>query len=56
MGDQVHYVEGDVKDRLGLTALLVRPDEIVACACEGGANPKDAVEAGSRWFAVRGRR
>ncbi|WP_027685750.1 FAD-dependent monooxygenase [Rhizobium leguminosarum] len=50
-GDRVKYVRGDVKDRLGLTALLVRPDGIVAWACEGEANPEDAVEAGSRWFA-----
>lgn len=50
--DRVKYVEGEVKDRLGLTALLVRPDGIVAWACEGESNPEDAVEAGSRWFAV----
>ncbi|WP_436279058.1 hypothetical protein [Rhizobium leguminosarum] len=38
---------------LGLTALLVRPDGIVAWACEGEASPGDVAEAGSRWFAVR---
>ncbi|TBZ43131.1 FAD-dependent monooxygenase [Rhizobium leguminosarum] len=51
-GDKVKYVRGEVKDRLGMTALLVRPDGIVAWACEGEVNPEDAVEAGSRWFAV----
>ncbi|AUW41052.1 hypothetical protein CUJ84_Chr000645 [Rhizobium leguminosarum] len=50
MGDPV---QGDVKGLLGLTALLVRPDGIVAWACEGEANAEEAVEAGSLWFAVR---
>lgn len=47
---RITYVAGDVKDRLGLSAVLVRPDGFVAWA--GGAAPdeEDASRAVSRWF------
>jgi 2-polyprenyl-6-methoxyphenol hydroxylase-like FAD-dependent oxidoreductase len=51
-GDRVRYVEGDARDRLGLTAALVRPDGVVAWACEGEPDPAEAAKAASRWFAV----
>jgi 2-polyprenyl-6-methoxyphenol hydroxylase-like FAD-dependent oxidoreductase len=49
-GNRVAYLAGDAKDRLGLSALLVRPDGIVAWAVEGEANPDDLVRHVSRWF------
>jgi 2-polyprenyl-6-methoxyphenol hydroxylase-like FAD-dependent oxidoreductase len=49
-GDRVAYVAGDATDRLGLSALLVRPDGIVAWAIEGEADPDDLVRRLSRWF------
>jgi len=48
--DQVAYVASDAQDRLGLSAVLVRPDGIVAWAAEGIAEPGEVVEAASRWF------
>jgi 2-polyprenyl-6-methoxyphenol hydroxylase-like FAD-dependent oxidoreductase len=52
-GDRIAYVASDAKDRLGLTAVLVRPDGIVAWAGEGGPNVEEAAEAASRWFGER---
>jgi hypothetical protein len=47
---KVTYVASDVKARLDLSAVLVRPDGFVAWA--GGATPdlEDAAQAASRWF------
>lgn len=47
---RVEYVAGEAKDRLGLSALLVRPDGIVAWAAEGDAEIDDVVRQVSRWF------
>ena len=47
------YVAGDAKERLGLSALLARPDGIVAWACESAVRVQDAAEAASRWFGAR---
>jgi FAD binding domain len=49
-GDRLRYVGGDAKDRLGLTAVLVRPDGVVAWACEGEPDLAEAAKAASRWF------
>jgi 2-polyprenyl-6-methoxyphenol hydroxylase-like FAD-dependent oxidoreductase len=48
--DRIAYVASDVKDRLGLSAVLLRPDGFVAWA--GGAAPdhEEAGQAASRWF------
>jgi 2-polyprenyl-6-methoxyphenol hydroxylase-like FAD-dependent oxidoreductase len=48
--DRITYVACDAKDRLGLSAVLVRPDGFVAWACEGKPNPDDASRAATRWF------
>jgi 2-polyprenyl-6-methoxyphenol hydroxylase-like FAD-dependent oxidoreductase len=50
--DRITYVAGNVQDRFGLNAVLVRPDGIVAWAWEGKGNfdPEDAARATSRWF------
>ncbi|USX56212.1 FAD-dependent monooxygenase [Lentzea sp. HUAS12] len=47
---QVHYAAGRAKDELGLAAVLVRPDGIVAWADNGHADPKSFERAAARWF------
>jgi len=48
--DRIPYVASDAKDRLGLSAVLVRPDGVVAWAGEAAANDDEAAQAASRWF------
>jgi 2-polyprenyl-6-methoxyphenol hydroxylase-like FAD-dependent oxidoreductase len=50
-GDHVRYVGSDAKDRLGLAALLVRPDGFVAWASDTTPTRDDVVRAATRWFA-----
>ena len=47
---RITYVAGGAKDRLGLSAVLVRPDGFVAWAAETAPNYDDAARAASRWF------
>jgi hypothetical protein len=47
---KVTYVASDAKDRLGLSAVLVRPDGVVAWACEATPDLEEAARAMSRWF------
>jgi hypothetical protein len=47
---KVKYVASDVKDRLGLSAVLVRPDGVVAWAREATPDLEEAARAMSRWF------
>jgi 2-polyprenyl-6-methoxyphenol hydroxylase-like FAD-dependent oxidoreductase len=47
---RVTYVASDTEDRLGLSAVLVRPDGVVAWAAEGESDPEKAAQAVSRWF------
>ncbi|MGY5778110.1 FAD-dependent monooxygenase [Rhizobium sp. LEGMi135b] len=47
--DRITYVATDAKDRLGLSALLVRPDGVVAWVGETNFNPEDAARAASKW-------
>jgi 2-polyprenyl-6-methoxyphenol hydroxylase-like FAD-dependent oxidoreductase len=54
-GDRVRYVASDAKDRLGLRALLVRPDGVVAWASDTTPRPEEVTRAASRWFANRER-
>jgi hypothetical protein len=51
-GDQVRYVAGDAKDRLGLSALLVRPDGFVAWASDTTPDPEEITRAAARWFST----
>jgi 2-polyprenyl-6-methoxyphenol hydroxylase-like FAD-dependent oxidoreductase len=51
-GDHVKYVASDVKDRLGLRALLVRPDGFVAWASDTTPNPEDVSRAAAKWFGI----
>jgi 2-polyprenyl-6-methoxyphenol hydroxylase-like FAD-dependent oxidoreductase len=52
-GDRVRYLASDTKDRLGLRAVLVRPDGFVAWASETTPSAKDVMRAAARWFARR---
>jgi 2-polyprenyl-6-methoxyphenol hydroxylase-like FAD-dependent oxidoreductase len=51
--DRIAYVASDATDRLGLSAVLVRPDGFVAWAGEADPNLEEAAEAASRWFGER---
>jgi 2-polyprenyl-6-methoxyphenol hydroxylase-like FAD-dependent oxidoreductase len=52
-GARLRYVGGDVTERLGLGALLVRPDGVVAWATDTTANADDLTRAAARWFLSR---
>jgi 2-polyprenyl-6-methoxyphenol hydroxylase-like FAD-dependent oxidoreductase len=47
---RIAHVASDVKDRLGLSAVLVRPDGVVAWAAEADPDHEQAAQAASRWF------
>lgn len=49
-GDRITYVAGDAKDRLGLSAALVRPDGFVVWAADGVPEYEEAAQVTSRWF------
>ena len=51
---RINYVASDVVERLGLTAVLVRPDGFVAWASETSPDYEDATAAVSRWFGKPG--
>ncbi|OKL60869.1 hypothetical protein UA08_03360 [Talaromyces atroroseus] len=51
--DKISYISLDAKDRRGLSALLVRPDGVIAWAIDHHAKPDDIVAATTaieRWF------
>ncbi|WP_199099099.1 FAD-dependent monooxygenase [Dyella sp. ASV21] len=50
---RITYVASDAQDRLGLNALLVRPDGVVAWVDEGDLDHEKAARAASRWFGER---
>ncbi|MFK0162572.1 FAD-dependent monooxygenase [Rhizobium sp. NPDC090279] len=52
--DRITYVAGDAKDRLGLSALLVRPDGFVAWVGEAEPDAEEAARAVLRWFGEAG--
>ena len=52
-GDRVSYVDGEPKDRLGLSALLVRPDGFVAWASDTTPSPEEVTRAAAKWFTSR---
>jgi 2-polyprenyl-6-methoxyphenol hydroxylase-like FAD-dependent oxidoreductase len=47
---RIAYVASEITDRLGLSALLVRPDGVVAWASDAAADPDQVAQAASRWF------
>ena len=48
--EQVTYVACDVKERLALSAVLLRPDGFVAWASEAAPRAEEFAEALVRWF------
>jgi 2-polyprenyl-6-methoxyphenol hydroxylase-like FAD-dependent oxidoreductase len=52
-GGQVSYVSGNAKDRLALTAVLIRPDGIIAWACDSEPDYSELRKAAARWFSPR---
>lgn len=50
-GDQLKYVSGQAKDQLGLNAILVRPDGIIAWASGAEPDEQSLKQAIARWFA-----
>ena len=55
-GERVGYVAGEPKDRLGLSALLVRPDGFVAWASDTAPSPEEVTRAAASWFTNTPRR
>jgi len=49
--DQLKYVSGIVKDQLGLTAVLIRPDGIIAWACDSEPDYSELKKAIDHWLA-----
>lgn len=50
-GDRMKYVSGRAKEQLGLSAVLIRPDGIIAWASESEPNGKSIRQAVALWFA-----
>ena len=49
-GGRIRYVSGPVKERLGLSALLIRPDGIIAWASDKEPDYAELKQAAGRWF------
>ena len=49
-GEQMKYVSGRAKDQLGLSAVLIRPDGIVAWATNSKADEQSIREAAAPWW------
>lgn len=49
-GDQIKYISGSVKDRLAVSALLIRPDGIVAWASDSTPDNNELQKAVDHWF------
>lgn len=49
-GDRIKYVSGSAKDRLAVSAVLIRPDGIIAWASDNAPDGSELREAAARWF------
>ena len=49
-GDRIKYVSGRAKEQLGLSAVLVRPDGIIAWASDNDPDHRELQKAAARWF------
>ena len=52
--DRIAYVATDARDRLGLSAVLVRPDGFVAWAADDAPDLEEAAQAAASWFGEPG--
>ena len=50
--DQMKYVSGNAKDQLPVSALLIRPDGIIAWACDNNPDCSELQKTAGRWFAM----
>jgi 2-polyprenyl-6-methoxyphenol hydroxylase-like FAD-dependent oxidoreductase len=49
-GDRIRYVSSRAKEQLGVSAILIRPDGVVAWASEQGPDYGELQKAAARWF------
>ncbi len=49
-GDRIRYVSGRAKEQLGFSAVLVRPDGIIAWAADEAPDCNELQKAAARWF------
>jgi len=49
-GDKIKYVSGHANEQLGLSALLIRPDGIIAWAADNNPDCEELQKAAARWF------
>jgi 2-polyprenyl-6-methoxyphenol hydroxylase-like FAD-dependent oxidoreductase len=49
-GGRIKYVSGRAEERLGLSAVLIRPDGIIAWAADSEPNCGELQKAANRWF------
>jgi hypothetical protein len=49
-GDRIKYVSGRAKEQLGLSAVLIRPDGIIAWASDDDPDCSELQKAAARWF------
>jgi hypothetical protein len=53
-GDRIRRIPLPVVESLGLAGLLVRPDGIVAWACDRDPDRRELESAATRWFGAPG--
>ncbi len=49
-GDRIKYVSGRAKEQFGLSAVLIRPDGIIACASDNDPDCSELQKTAARWF------
>jgi hypothetical protein len=49
-GDRIKYITGGVEDRLGVSAVMIRPDGIIAWASDNDPDCSELQKAAARWF------
>jgi hypothetical protein len=51
--EQMKYVSGRAKEQLGLSAVLIRPDGIIAWASDNDRDCSELQKAAARWFVCK---
>jgi 2-polyprenyl-6-methoxyphenol hydroxylase-like FAD-dependent oxidoreductase len=49
-GDQIRYISGNAKDQLAVSAVLIRPDGVIAWASDNNPDCSELQKAAARWF------